>query len=84
MRGAIIPSLLCLLVLHSPDGSPLLVFSNSVRVVRPVTHHKGVREHVAKNTNAVVYLGFQNFGVAETAAKILLDLRACEQKAPPQ
>lgn len=81
MKGAVISSLFCLLVLHSPDGSPLLVFSNSVRVVRPVAHEHGLRSHVAKNTNSVVYSGGQNFGVSETAVMILQKLRACEQQS---
>jgi hypothetical protein len=67
-----------MLVFHSPDGSELLVQSDIVRVIRPIT--QAHREHVAPGTGSVLYLGVRQagFAVSETAATVLQMIRGCE------
>jgi hypothetical protein len=69
----------CILVLHAPDGSELLVQSDIIRVIRPIT--AAHREHVAPGTNSVLYLGVRQagFAVIETAAQVLQLVRDCPQ-----
>ena len=69
----------CVLVFHSPDGSELLVQSDIVRVIRPIT--APYREHVAPGTGSVLYLGVRQagFAVTETAAQVLQMIRSCQK-----
>jgi hypothetical protein len=74
----------CILALHSPDGSELLVQSDTIRVVKPIQNQH--REHVAPGTNSVLYLGVRaaGFGVMETAAQVLQMLRDCPDANHPK
>jgi hypothetical protein len=67
-----------MLVFHSPDNTELLVQSDIIRVIRPITAPH--REHVAVGTNSVLYLGVRQagFGVVETAGQVLQMIRDCE------
>jgi hypothetical protein len=70
----------CVLVFHSPDGTELLVQSDTIRVVKPISDQH--REHVAAGTNSVIYTGVRQagFGVVETAAEVFQMVRDCELK----
>lgn len=61
----------CVLTLHAPDGSELLILSDAIRAIRPINarHH----DHVAQGIHSVLYIGVtpNGFGVTETAPEIL-------------
>lgn len=63
--------LLCVLLLHGPDGSALYVLSESVKAIRPIAERH--RDHVALGIRAVIYTGVSStgFGVAEEAGEVL-------------
>lgn len=69
----------CMLILHSPDGTALLVDSDTFTVRQIDPRHQ---DHVAKGTNSVIYLNFRpnGFGVKETIEQISDMIRKCENK----
>lgn len=68
----------CLLVLHSPDGSRIIIESSTINVVRPVT--TSTRDHVAPNTHTVIYAGVRpnGFGVREQLAEVVRMMSECK------
>lgn len=65
----------CLLMFHSPDGTPLVIDSAAIQIVRPVTTSS--REHVSKGTHTVVYVGGKGVGVAETPTEVVRVIKEC-------
>jgi hypothetical protein len=74
----------CMLTFHGPDGSELLVLSDTIKAIKPAgAHHR----HLTGGTNAVIYLGIRpnGFGIHETPEEALQIIRDCEalgQKHP--
>lgn len=70
----------CLLVLHSPDGSELVIENAEIRAVRQIGPQ--YHDHLPKGTNAVIYLGVRpnGFGVKETVQAIEDMKKGCEGK----
>jgi hypothetical protein len=61
----------CVLTFHSPDGSELFVYSDTIRLIRKIEPHH--QQHVAPGTRSVIYLGVRpnGFGVVETVPQVL-------------
>ena len=72
------PLLLCMLTLHAPDGSELLVQSENISVIRPIAGAH--REQVAAGTGSVLYLGGRPIGIKETAAQVRALIADCPPK----
>jgi hypothetical protein len=70
----------CMLTFHSPDGSPLLIVSDSIKAIKPAELHRG---HLTPGTNAVIYIGVRSsgFGIHETTAEALQIIHDCEVSA---
>ena len=68
----------CLLFLHSPEGSQIIIESGTINVLRPVT--ASARDHVAANTHTVIYAGVRpnGFGVREHVAEIVRMMGECK------
>jgi hypothetical protein len=68
----------CMLTFHGPDGSELLVLSDTIKAIRPAGAHHG---HLVTGTNSVIYLGIRptGFGVHETPEEALQIIRSCEE-----
>jgi hypothetical protein len=77
-----VSALACLLTFHSPDGSELLIASDSIKAIKPAApqHHR----HLTEGTNAVIYVGVRStgFGVHETLEEAMQLVRDCERKPP--
>lgn len=71
--------LACLLTLHSPDGSELLVESGMLRAVRAIAPHAAGQ--VARGARSVIYLGSAPAGLAvvESTTEIQDRLSACRE-----
>jgi hypothetical protein len=65
------------MILHSPDGTELLVLSEQL-TVREINPHQ--QDHVVKGTNSVIYLGVRpnGFGVKETTVEVRKMVKDCE------
>jgi hypothetical protein len=61
-----------LVLLHSPDGSDILVDTRHITVVRPTDS-----KHVAEGSHSVVYTIDENFAVREDETEIILKIEAC-------
>ena len=72
--GRIVP---CLVLLHSPDGSDILIETNSVTAIRPVVEDS---EHVADGSRAIVYLVDKSFAVRESEVRIIEIIGTCHEK----
>jgi hypothetical protein len=70
----------CLLTFHSPDGSELLISSDTIKAIKPAAQHHG---HLADGTNSVIYLGVRpnGFGIQETTHQVLAIIHSCEELA---
>jgi hypothetical protein len=69
--------LACVVILHGPDGSRLLIQSRHLIGVREVTH-----DHVAKGSHAVVYTTDENWAVTETGKEVAEKLEHCRKLDP--
>jgi hypothetical protein len=69
-----------MLTFHGPDGSELLIVSDTIRAIKSAGAHHG---HLSAGTNAVLYLGIRptGFGVHETPEQALQIIRDCEELA---
>jgi hypothetical protein len=79
MQNALIATLACLLVFHSPDGSEILVEKAAIKVIKPIDtkHH----DHIAAGTGSIVYTGVRpnGFGIMETTRDVVSMIKAtCE------
>ena len=72
-RGA---TLLCLVVVHTPDGEQLRIDSRSVMALRAST---GVEHHLAKGTKTILYLTGKNFGLVETPDEVVDRINHCKE-----
>ena len=68
-------SLLCLILLHTPDNEVLRVDTKHVTAVRHVTSN--IKQHLAPNVNTIIYAAGQNFGVRETAEEVEELINTC-------
>ena len=64
----------CLAIFHSPDNRELRVETQHIQAVRPAD---AAQQHLAPGTNAIIYVGSQKFGVAESASEIEQIIRDC-------
>ena len=68
--------LCCLVTFHAPDGSLLTVDTANIALVRTTV---GITEHLAKGTNALVYIAGQRaIGITETREEAEDIIRGCE------
>lgn len=68
--------LLCLLLLHSPDGSVLAVEGMALQVIHDVERYQG---HIAKGTRSIVYVGGRAFGVRESREEVTRLRTECDE-----
>lgn len=68
----------CLIMLHSPDGTGLLIGTNEI-VVREIDPKH--QDHVAKGTNSVVYTNTKQngMGVKETLKEVTGLIDKCRE-----
>jgi hypothetical protein len=66
---------LCLLLLHSPDGSELWIESNAITVIKSGVPH---RDHIAKGIGTVVYTAKGNFGIREADGDVAKMIKSCD------
>lgn len=71
--------LVCLIIVHTPDGKELRLAVEHVSAIRPA---EGLHEHVAKGTNSIVFSGGKGYGVIETPAEVAKQLDHCESEQP--
>ena len=72
--------LICMIILHSPDVHMMWMESHHIVTIRPVTATSALTEHVAKNTNTLIYgAGGRVYGVIEDHMQIIEEIRRCEE-----
>jgi hypothetical protein len=61
----------CMLTFHGPDGSELLIVSDTIKAIKPAV--KAHHSHLTPGTNSVLYLGIRpnGFGIHETTLEAL-------------
>lgn len=65
----------CVLTLHTPAGTQLLLESRHITVFQPLP--KTSEQHVAAGTKTIVHTGGQKFGVTESVDDINALLEQC-------
>jgi hypothetical protein len=75
MRSSII-SLLCMAILHLPDGSQLRVDTHAFTATRP-NESAHTQRMLHPDVGSIVYAGGQKFGVVETLDQIQDAIHNC-------
>jgi uncharacterized protein (DUF2126 family) len=64
----------CLLLFHSPDGSPIWIASAAISIIKPAPP----QDHVAKGTRTIIFTSTgKNFGISESNDAVAGIIKAC-------
>ena len=70
--------LLCLIVLHTPDGEEIAIDTRQILMLRPTTH---IKEHFAPGSRTLVYVSGQKVTVRENPHEVEYLTKICEDGA---
>jgi hypothetical protein len=74
----LLPLIICLIVLHTPDGEEIAIDTRQILMLRPTSH---IKEHFAPKTKTLIYMTAQRVGVQEMPHEVEYLIKVCEDGA---
>ena len=69
-------ALLCMAILHTPDGQQFRADVNHIGAVRPAEHHTA-QGHIVEGTKSLVYVDGKAWGVVENLEQVQSAIHNC-------